>query len=320
MACASNEFGSLRFSRRERELALATLLLSLLVHYGLWQTYHTGSQQGWWKHLHLPAWMHFAAKNFPLQAQLGHLNQPEIFVDVSSADVDAPTRTRYYSNKSSRAANPETGNQNAPKITGTQTGVPKTEEAPRPIAPKQPPQPAAQKVEATPPMSHLQPTMPAPELEKPQTPGETDLPQPQPSRPRTLKQALAQRDPLAGQKLQQEGGVPRHSFTSSLDVKATAFGDYDRAIIEAVQQRWYDLLDNHRYAQDRSGKVSLHFKLKYDGTIIEMQTVENNVGQMLGYLCQEAIEEAAPFAKWPPDMVAIIGSNYREITFTFYYY
>ena len=80
------------------------------------------------------------------------------------------------------------------------------------------------------------------------------------------------------------------------------------------------MLDSRRFAQDRSGKVILRFKLKSDGTIIEMQTLENNVGQLLGYLCQEAIEEAAPFAKWPQDMVAMIGSNYREITFTFYYY
>jgi hypothetical protein len=51
-----------------------------------------------------------------------------------------------------------------------------------------------------------------------------------------------------------------------------------------------------------------------------METLENNVGEVLGYLCQESVEEAAPFAKWPPDMVRMIGQNYRDITFTFYYY
>ena len=64
----------------------------------------------------------------------------------------------------------------------------------------------------------------------------------------------------------------------------------------------------------------MRFKLKSDGTVIEMETLENTVGELLGYLCQEAIEEAAPFAKWPPDMVRMIGANYREVTFTFYYY
>src|ERR1019366_6967763 len=139
-----------------------------------------------------------------------------------------------------------------------------------------------------------------------------------PSRP--LRRALAQRDQVPGPQAQQDGGVARRALWSSLDVKATPFGDYDRAIIESVTQRWYDLLDSRRFAQDRSGKVMLRFKLKYDGTIIEMHTLENTVGELLGYLCQEAIEEAAPFAAWPPDMVRMIGANYREITFTFYYY
>jgi hypothetical protein len=50
-----------------------------------------------------------------------------------------------------------------------------------------------------------------------------------------------------------------------------------------------------------------------------MQMVDNTVGELLGYLCQEAIEEAAPFAKWPPDMVRLFGTNSRPVTFTFDY-
>jgi outer membrane biosynthesis protein TonB len=181
----------------------------------------------------------------------------------------------------------------------------------------------------------LQPTLPTPQLAKtepPDTPGETYLkpktntpaqppaPKPPPERPRTLKQAQAQQDQLPGPALQQAGGVARHALWSSLDAKAVPFGDYDRAIIEAVSQRWYDMLDSRRFAQDRAGKVILRFKMKPDGSIIEMQTLENTVGELLGYLCQEAIEEAAPFAPWPADMQRMIGTNYREITFTFYYY
>jgi hypothetical protein len=178
------------------------------------------------------------------------------------------------------------------------------------------------------------PSTQAPEIsQSPQTPGDLDPPAkttpstvpsttpstPQSERPRTIRQALAQRQ-LAGRQMHQDGGVQRHALWSSLDVKATPFGEYDGAIIEAIQQRWYDLLDNHRYADDRTGKVTLRFKLMSDGTVIEVKTVENTVGDMLGYLCQEAIEQAAPFAKWPPDMVRLFGANYRELTFTFYYY
>jgi len=319
MARARNELGSLRFSRRESERVMAALLLSLLAHLGVWGGYEIGRKLDWWQQLHPPAWLHPAAKKNP-PPPAAQASEPNIFVDVSHADADAPVRTKYYSNKNSRAANPDEGDADVPKLNGTQTDVPKTEDVPR--------------------MSMLQPSMPPPQpqfaeqepSETPQTPGDLDLlkpkkntpaqpqTQPQPERPRTLRQALAQRDQLPGQQMRQDGGVRRHAFTSSLDAKATPFGDYDRAIIEAVTQRWYDLLDSHKYAEDRAGKVILRFKLESDGSVIEMQTVENTVGELLGYLCQAAIEEAAPFAPWPPDMVRMIGANFREVTFTFYYY
>jgi hypothetical protein len=107
---------------------------------------------------------------------------------------------------------------------------------------------------------------------------------------------------------------------SSLDARATSFGDYDRAIIEAVTDHWYALLDSRHFAQDRTGKVIVRFKLRYDGSISEMSTLENTVGETLNYVCQEAIEESAPFAAWPSDMRRQIADNYREISFVFYYY
>ena len=321
MARARDELGSLRFSRRESERLVVALLLSLIAHVGAWGGYEAGRKLGWWQQLHAPAWLHPAAKkNPPPPPSAAQTSEPNIFVDVSHADAEAPVRTKYYSDKNSRAANPDESDADVPKVNGTQTDVPKTEDVPR--------------------MSKLQPSMPPPQPEVaqqepsgvPQTPGDLDLlkpkknapaqphAQPQPARPRTLRQALAQRDQLPGQQMRQAGGVPRRALWSSLDVKATPFGDYDRAIIEAVTQRWYDLLDKHKYAEDRAGKVTLRFKLESDGSVIEMQTVDNTVGDLLGYLCQDAIEEAAPFAPWPPDMTRIIGANFRVVTFTFYYY
>ena len=344
MAHAHNEPSSLRFGRRESARLVVALLLSLFAHLAVWGGYETGKKAGLWQKLHPPAWLKAAAKKYPLSAQIVQPTEPNIFVDVSHADTDAPKQPKYYSNKNSRAANPDTANASVAQINGQQKDVPKTEDVPRvPAKPKDAP-----KVEDAPQLPKLQPSMPAPQpkivqqepVEKPQTPGETELlksktnvvaqtqtqtqtqtqvPAP-PPRPRTIKSALAQQDQLPGQQMQQAGGVARHALWSSLDAKATPFGDYDRAIIEAVSQRWYDLLDSRRFAQDRSGKVILRFKMKPDGTIIEMQTLENTVGELLGYLCHEAIEEAAPFAKWPPDMVRMIGANYRDITFTFYYY
>src|ERR1017187_1609901 len=179
MARARDESGSLRYSRREREWLLAALLLSLLFHYGAWKGYEAGNKHGWWQKFHLPAWLQPAAKKYAMQAQFAHLNQPEIFVDVSQADVDAPTRTKYYSNRNSRAANPEIANENTPKITGSQTDVPKTEDVPKPVKAQN----APPKTENVPPPAKLQTVPLQPAMPPPQprlTPTETPEPPPTP--------------------------------------------------------------------------------------------------------------------------------------------
>ncbi len=125
---------------------------------------------------------------------------------------------------------------------------------------------------------------------------------------------------LPGVKMKQEGGVRREALVPSLDVKATPFGAYDAAFIQAVTQRWYDLLDSRQFARDRSGKVVLRFHLNYDGRVSDMVVMQNTVGDLLGYVCQKAVMDPAPYAEWPTDMRAMVGLDYREITFTFYYY
>ncbi len=322
--------GSLRFSRLEIGRLTAALLLSLLVHLGAYGGYEAGVKFGWWQQLHPPAWLHRAEKQPAPTMLVAQTAEPATFVDVSHAETDAPKQTRYYSNKNSRAANPDTTvDSNQPKLTGKQRDVPKTEDVPRlpklqPTPP--PPQPAPEVKPAEP--VHLSSAMNLGDLKlsKPAdgTAASQSQPQPAPNppapkRPRTLKEAMAQPS-LPGQQMRQDGGVRRHAVWSSLDAKATAFGDYDRKIVEAVTQHWYDLLDSRHFAQDRTGKVILRFKLKYDGSVEEMNTLENTVGEMLGYVCSEAIQQSAPFEKWPDDMRRMIGANFREITFTFYYY
>ena len=200
---------------------------------------------------------------------------------------------------------------NVPQLNGKQTEVAKTENVPRPDlnqlqlarpAPQQKLQPAVQPGDLT--------------LGKPE-----DSRQPEQPRPRTVSKALAQQTQrLPGVQMKQEGGTPRPALVPSFDVKATPFGAYDAAFIEAVTQRWYDLLDSRQFAMDRTGKVMLRFHLNYDGSIDDMKVLENTVGDVLGYVCQKAVTDPAPFAPWPGDMRRMIGENYREITFTFYYY
>ena len=233
------------------------------------------------------------------------------FVEVAQPTTEAPQNTKYYSSQNSRAADPTKGNKDVPQLKGKQTEVAKTENVPRPNVNKLQPSPPASQQKSQPAIRPGDLTLGKPKNSQPQE---------QP-RPRTMKQASEQQaHRLPGVQMKQEGGTQRPALVPSFDVKATPFGAYDAAFIEAVTQRWDDLLDSRQFAMDRSGKVMLRFHLNYDGSIADMKVLGNTVGDILGYVCQKAVTDPAPFAPWPGDMRRMIGENYREITFTFYYY
>ena len=238
-----------------------------------------------------------------------------MFVDVSALQsvTEVPKETKFYSDKNAVAANPELNlDANLPKLDGKQEQVVKTEDAPRkkfdqlmPDLPK--PKPEAE-AEAKPKLAPGTMTVAKADLK----------PQPEKSRPRTIKEALLQKNQMPGQKAKLEGGAQQRP-EASYDVKATGFGAYDRAFIDAVSSRWYDLLDSMSYDGYRSGRVVVQFNLNYDGRITEMKLVESTVTETLALLCQKAVLDPSPFDKWPREMRLMIGEDSRRITFTFFY-
>jgi len=137
------ELGSLRFSRLEKSRLLAALLVSLIAHLVVWGGYELEKQTGWLAKLFPPARRLLA--NHPPKPAEPNLD-PMIFIDVSQAATDAPKHARYYSDKNSRAANPDSERDaDQPKLTGQQRDVPKTETAPRPnkTEPAEPAEPEA---------------------------------------------------------------------------------------------------------------------------------------------------------------------------------
>ena len=124
---------------------------------------------------------------------------------------------------------------------------------------------------------------------------------------------------LAGQQMKQSGGASRLSLVPSLDVRFSPFGNYDRAMIFAIQRRWYYFLDQGRFAFDKAGKVVVRFKLGSDGGVRDIVVSESDVGDILSFYCSSAIIEPSPYNKWPEDMRRIVGSETRELTFTFFY-
>src|SRR6266511_3342807 len=244
-----------------------------------------------------------------------------LFVEVppEQAAPEPPKDTKFYSSANAQAANPEPPVEaNVPKIDGSQDKVPKTVDTPRPQAqplqPSPPPDPKPEekiakqenKSESTEKPGDL--ALARPKQEEP----------PKRERPRKLAEVKRPDDLMAGKKMKQEGGVRRRAVISSLDVKGTPFGAYDAAIIAAIQKRWYDLLDESNFPP-RTGKVVVEFRLYSDGRITDLTVTEEDVGDILTVFCRRAISDPAPYGPWPSDMRRMLGKEYRDVKFTFYY-
>jgi len=112
-------------------------------------------------------------------------------------------------------------------------------------------------------------------------------------------------------------GISRYGI-AAFNVEESPFGAYDKAIIRAVQSRWYALIDQNSL-YERSGQVTLHFNLMPDGSIDEMKTEDNSAGEILALFCEKAIVDSAPFEPLPDKLRMLIGNQPREVNFTFYY-
>ena len=76
---------------------------------------------------------------------------------------------------------------------------------------------------------------------------------------------------LIGESMQQDGGVKKFRIESSPDLLATPFGAYDAAVIQAIQQRWFGLLEGLPSARNASGKVVVTFHLMSTGEVRDVE-------------------------------------------------
>jgi outer membrane biosynthesis protein TonB len=331
--------GTWRLERADTSRLVWAFAISIALHLLLFGGYYGGKRYHIWDNLRWPAWLEpvktllqkAISKTSPPPLVLREREVPLVFVDVSQAQEtqEAPKQPKFYSDKSSQAGNPVAEDKSTvANITGVQKDIPQTHDVPREnqYLPLQPSPPKPQHLDVV--QKDNQPE----EKPKPtETPGDLTMARPDPNpskadgeapkeRPRTLAAAAAQHpDRLPpGLQMKQEGGVRRVSDVA-FDVVGTKFGEYDRALIDAVRQCWYDLLDNQKYAADYSGKVIVHFDLHSDGRISGVHIESNTAGEIPGWLCQTAVDKPSPYAQFPADMRRSVG-EIRHIQFTFFYY
>jgi hypothetical protein len=89
--------------------------------------------------------------------------------------------------------------------------------------------------------------------------------------------------------------------------------------IEAVQSRWFNILDERDFVGNQGGRVVVEFRLHQDGRITDLTVVEAGVTELLSWFCQRAILDPAPYLPFPSDLRRMMHNDYREIRFTFYY-
>jgi hypothetical protein len=333
MSVAGEQKWSLHLEPAESSRLVWAFVISMMIHALIFGGYYTGKKFNVWETLHWPAWLrpvqhlveHLKPKEHPTQPKPPEEEVPLMFVDVSPAVAtpEPPKTAKFYSDKNSVAANPEPDqNATVPKITGSQQEMVKTEDVPRenfvPFQPARPPRPVQPKQEEMIPKTTLNPgdlTMAKPDLVPKKGEGQDTH-----ARPRTIEEALARQTDrrLPGQKMKEEGGVRHRLEIASLDTKATPMGTYDAALVEAIQQCWYGLLDSQQYAADYRGKVVLQFHLHSDGRITDVTVAENTAGAVPGLICETAIDKPNPYPPFPGDMRRVVGET-RSIQFTFFY-
>jgi len=324
------------------KLLLRALIISLSIHLAVFGTWKWGQTEGWWRHFTFPAWMRLTPKLLPplMAKKLALVPKPQpqpqpsqlVFVDVDPALAEAapPKAPKFYSANNSVAANPNPKNAPTPELRGRQNKVIKTTEntplKPQPLQPSPPSRETAntpeakalpKKAETAGDLAMAKPREKTQEKNG-QSATETDAetqPQPVLQRPRTIAEAKA-RHGMLGEKSRQDGGVNHLRLEPSLDTMKTSYGDYDREFIEAVQSRWFQLLENR---SPGSGKVMVEFRLLPDGRITNLKIVQNEMSDLFGLICQQAIYDPAPYRRWPEEMRRDIPKDYRDVTFTFYY-
>jgi hypothetical protein len=314
---------------------LRALIISLLIHLAAFFTYKIGQSQGWWANLAMPRWMQVVSRALApaVPKKIAAVTQspaPLMFVEVDPANAihEPPKTPKFYGANNTVAANPNvTKPSSVPDIRGRQDKVLKTTEdgkpKAQPLQPTPPPRPetvakaAVPKKEYTP--GDLASARPA-ETARESTP-EADTaveaqPQPIYQRPLTIAEAKARSGTL-GEKTRQAGGVSNLKITSALDVRSTAVGAYDEQFVGAVKARWDQLWDNR--TPNASGKVILEFRLLPDGRITNMKMIQNEVTDLMGTICEQAIMDPAPYAPWPREMRLEIPADFRDVQFTFFY-
>lgn len=136
---------------------------------------------------------------------------------------------------------------------------------------------------------------------------------------KSLAQARQAKGILVGEQMKQDGGVERKGI-ASVTVERGPFGDYGARMWYAVQERWYATLEKQKYAGEYSGKVTVTFRLHPDGTVTEVNAVDDGEERgIFSLYCTSAIQLSADFGPWSNEMRTTYGPKPIDCQCVFWY-
>ncbi len=334
-----------RFQWREwlRSPLVIALLLSLVLHLFLFFFAWLAPQMANWKWL--PSWakpLVAAVSPTPKKPEAQARVEPAdieiplqfIEVDPNQSVAEAPKDARFTSTANTLAGNPSPAKTPVPRIDGRREDTLKTFDTVRPSKQNQPVVPQdteEQQAKAEvkpqekggPKPGELALARPVPDAKVDREQEMRDAEKAQvaaPKKHKSVAEARAERGLLVGEQMKQDGGVPRVSVDSTFNVRSTQFGAYSSRLTAAVQGRWYHLLDEQKYALQRTGKVVVTFKLHPDGSVSDIRTTVSTVGDIYSLLCELSIEQPQSYGVWPRELIQEIGRDPIPVTFTFNYF
>jgi outer membrane biosynthesis protein TonB len=279
-------------------------------------------------------------------------------VDALQESKTLPQNARFFSDRSSIAANPAPQNRSAeiPKIEGrkltqietstvqlpakiqSRPATPPPAAQPKPKAPSSPARVETPKPVATPKpaegITAPEPLRRPPEPPKQQTAAKTSKPAAEPAAAAQptpqlkfaessfgLRPAPSEASPVQREiptMASETDGGVARRGPTALNVVGMPQGAYSKKMFAEIGRRWTLLLEQF-YADGQPGRVKISFTLYPTGHVDNLKVAQNTASSILGSYCQKAVIDSAPFDPWPQEL-KLLGGDHLDITIDFNVY
>jgi outer membrane biosynthesis protein TonB len=97
----------------------------------------------------------------------------------------------------------------------------------------------------------------------------------------------------------------------------TPAGRYDKAMIQKIANKWYELVGDRR--RDSRGNLIVEYDLQSDGKITNLKVIQKDseLANDLADLGRQAVTASAPFAPFPKKLVEKWNQRHIKITFEY---